>query len=448
MEINRKGNILLVDDKESVLESLQELFSRKGYTVDTAQDVSEALRKIDKRPFELIVSDVRMPGLSGLDLLKEVKKKNTDTRVIIITAYGQIAEAVSAIKQGAYDYLAKPLDDDTLLFAVEMALRERLEDRSRFFNENLPPQEIITRDPAMLKIIKLVDSIADSETTILLQGESGTGKSLIARHLHEKSQRRGKPFVHITCGALPETLLESELFGFTKGAFTGATEEKLGLFELADGGDIFLDEISVASPALQVKLLRVMENKTFNKIGCVRSICTDVRIIVASNRPLEELVKAKLFREDLYFRINTLPIQIPPLRNRLCDIELLCEYFIKKYSSLNAKDIQGMTDGLRKKMLSYHWPGNVRELENVIQRGLVFAQGKYLDVRDVSFLFEEGNPCPNAPKVALKASLQVQEEELLKATLKRFKGNRSRTASFLNLNRSTLYKKLRMYNLL
>ncbi|MFQ5862883.1 MAG: sigma-54-dependent transcriptional regulator [Candidatus Brocadiales bacterium] len=447
MDKIREASVLLVDDEEVVLESLHGLFSLEGYTVDTAQDGVQALRKIGRRDFDLVVSDVKMPKLSGLDLLKKVKKKKSDTRVIIITAYGQITEAISAIKLGAYDYLTKPLDDTTLLSTVERALRKGPADDDQLNHVNLPLQELVTQDPTMLELLKLVDNIANRDTLVLLQGESGAGKSLIARYIHEKSHRREKPFVHITCGALPETLLESELFGHTKGAFTGALQDKIGLFELADGGDIFLDEISAASPALQVKLLDVLESKTFNKIGSVTPIRTDVRVIVATNTPLEELVNANAFRKDLYFRINTFPIAIPPLRNRPGDIELLCKHFIKKHNSLNGKEIQGITGGLKKRLQSYHWPGNVRELENVIQRGLIFAEGKYIDVKDVNFLFKEGNPHLNAPEVALEASLQKQEMEILKATLERFKGNKSRTAAFLGLDRSTLYKKLKTHDL-
>lgn len=448
MENSQKASILLVDDEESILESLEGLFSLKGYDVDTAQDGTQALQKIGQGAFDLVVSDVRMPRLSGLDLLKEVKRKNGNTRVIMITAYGQISEAISAIRQGAYDYLTKPLDDAELLSAVERALGDEPADKAQSLHIDLPPPVIITQDPAMFEILRLVDIIANKDLTILLQGESGTGKSLIARYIHQKSRRRSKPFVHVACGALPEPLLESELFGYARGSFTGASGDKKGLFELADGGIIFLDEILVAPPALQAKLLGVLENKMFNKVGSTTPVKVDVRILVATNGPIEESIKSKIFREDLYFRINTLPIIIPPLRNRPGDIELLCEHFIKKYSPSFNKVILGITEELKKKMLSYHWPGNVRELENVVQRGLIFVEGKYLDFKDLSFIFEEGNPNPNATDATLKTSVQVQEKEILQTTLKRFRGNKSRTATFLGLDRTTLYKKLRLYNLL
>ncbi|HHT9119435.1 MAG TPA: sigma-54-dependent transcriptional regulator [Candidatus Hypogeohydataceae bacterium YC41] len=448
MENSQKASILLVDDERVVLESLGWLFSLNGYKVDTAQDGTQALQKIERRAFDLVVSDVRMPELSGLDLLGEVKRKNRNTRVIIITAYGHIQEAVSAIKQGAYDYLTKPLDDAILLSTVERALKEGSADKTQYRCVDFPLPKIVARDPAMREVMKLVDAIADKDITILLQGESGTGKNLIARYLHKKSHRKSKPFVHITCGTLPEPLLESELFGYLKGAFTGAVEDKLGLFELANEGTIFLDEISIASPTLQVKLLGVLESKTFNKLGGAIPINVDVRVIIATSIPLEDLVKARIFREDLYFRIKTLPIVLPPLRSRPGDIEPLCQYFIKKYSTFNNRAILGLTEELKKKVLNYSWPGNVRELENVIQRGIIFAEDEYIDIKDVSFLLEECNPNPKDQEATNMNSLQIQEKELLKSTLERFKGNKRQTATFLNLDRTTLYKKLKIYDLL
>jgi DNA-binding NtrC family response regulator len=442
----KEANILLVDDEQTVLETLSGLFSLKGYNVDTAQDGGEALRKINKKEFDLLVTDIKMPMLSGLDLLKEVKRKKLDTKVVMITGYGQIPEAVSAMKAGAYDYFTKPLNDAKLLSTIERALKESLLNGTEFLNLS-PLPEIVTQDPAMRKILKLVEAVADKVATILINGESGTGKSLLARYAHEKSSRRNRPFVQITCGAMPETLLESELFGHTKGSFTGAVDEKMGLFEIADGGVVFLDEISSASPSLQVKLLGVLENQTFNKIGRPTPKKIDIKVIVATNTPLEDLVVANAFRKDLYFRVNTLPITIPPLRNRPGDIELLCKHFIKKFNALSKKGVLGITEALKRKMLTYPWPGNVRELQNVVQRGLIFTEGKHMDLKDVKFLFDEEDRKQDHPEDALKSSMQLQEKEVLKATLKRFEGNKTRTATFLGLNRSTLYKKLKLYSM-
>jgi DNA-binding NtrC family response regulator len=377
-----------------------------------------------------------------------VQRKQGNTRVIIITAYGHIPEAVCAIKEGAYDYLTKPLDDTLLLSAVARALKEGWCGDPHKSSPDVQLPEIVALSPTMIEVMRLVEALADKDVTILLQGESGTGKSLIARYLHKRSRRNSKPFVHITCGALPEPLLESELFGYVKGAFTGALEDKVGLFELANGGTIFLDEISIAPPALQVKLLGVLENKTFNKLGSTTPVRVDVRVIIATSVSLEEMVKTKLFREDLYFRIQTVPIVIPPLRQRREDIEPLCKYFIKQYSTFSSRAISGITEGLKKKMLGYAWPGNVRELENVIQRGLIFAENEYIDIKDISFLFEEESDDLKNREGARVNSLQMQEKEVLKAALERFKGNKSQAATFLNVDRSTLYKKLKMYDLL
>ncbi|MHC4675205.1 MAG: sigma-54-dependent transcriptional regulator, partial [Planctomycetota bacterium] len=367
-----KARILIVDDDKIIVESLTEFLKLEGYDAAGAKSFSDAMWALEHASFNLIITDINMPNTDGFELLRVVKQRYSHIVIIMITGYGTIESAVEAIKLGAYDYLTKPIIDDEISLVVERALKQQsLIQENQSLREALEMRysldNIVGHSYQMLKIFDLIESVAESRTTVLFQGESGTGKSLIARAIHHRSDRRDQPFVEVSCGALPESLLESELFGHIKGAFTGAVNDKLGKFKAANGGTIFLDEISSSTPALQVKLLRVLQERQFEPVGSNKTETVDVRVILASNEDLAKVVEAGRFRQDLYYRINVVTIQLPSLRERLGDIPLLAEHFLTQYRAESKKDILGFTDEGMQGLQRYHWPGNVRELENVIE---------------------------------------------------------------------------------
>lgn len=368
----------------------------------------------------------------------------------MITGYGQIEDAVAAIKNGAFDYIIKPFSDDTIMAIINQAIEQRVLHKTKTDKQiNINRDCIIGEDNEMQKILELVKKVASSNVTVLITGESGTGKSLIAKAIHYNSPRRDKPFIEISCGSIPDTLLESELFGHTKGSFTGAINEKPGRFELADGGTIFLDEIDVAKPLLQVKLLRVLQDKKFERLGGLKSITTNVRIIVATNSNLKNEIRKGNFRQDLYYRINVMSIHIPPLRERRSDIKLLANHFLYKYSIKYKKKDLYISDEIMHKLQKYSWPGNVRELENAIQRAVVTASGKYINVSDMNFVDNEYLQKPDGiGAFSLKKAMEKPEKEFIERTLKDFNWNKNKTAEVLKLNRTTLYKKMKKYGLL
>ncbi len=455
--MNPQANtILVVDDDRIILDSLTALLTLEGYEVVGVACVRDALDTLGRQTFDLIISDVNMPESDGFELLQIARRRFPNTCVVMITGYGTIDSAVEAIKMGAYDYLTKPIRDEELHLVVERALKQQALVRE---NETLRRQldarqgldQVVGQDYQMQRVFDLVEAVAASKVNVLVEGESGTGKSLIARVIHRRSDRCDGPFVEVSCGALPESLLESELFGHVRGAFTGAVANKEGKFAAADGGTLFLDEISTASPALQVKLLRVLQERTFEPVGSNKSQTVDVRVVVASNLDLETEVAAGRFRQDLYYRINVVSVSLPPLRDRLGDIPMLAEAFLDRYKPEGRDDNLEFGEPAMTLLQRYSWPGNVRELENVVERAAVLATGRLITIDDLPPKLVQG--VADAPAgaeyqpVALKDALEPPERRIIEAALRGNGWNRQRTAEALQINRTTLYKKMKHYGL-
>jgi len=374
--------ILIVDDEESMREFLSIMLKKEGYAVKTAESAGDALRMIEKQIFALVISDIKMPGMDGIQLLSEIRKISPDTQVLMITAFGSTDTAVEAMRKGAIDYVVKPFKVDEIKIIIENALeKKRLEQENVLLKQELLSlgglDRIVGKSQAMQRVFSVIQKTANSKSNVLITGESGTGKELVARAIHRLSQRADKPFVSVNCGALPENLLESELFGHQRGAFTGAVDNKMGLFQAADGGTIFLDEIGEMTPAMQVKILRVLQDQEFRRIGGIEDIRVDVRVIAASNQNFDRMVKEKKFREDLYYRLNVIPIEVPSLRERREDIPLLVSHFLKKYSP---NGVLTVTQECMDLLVRHEWKGNVRELENIIERSIVMMQGDRITV--------------------------------------------------------------------
>jgi DNA-binding NtrC family response regulator len=455
------ANILLVDDDQIILESLGGFLRLEGYDITLASSASQAMDHLQAGTYDLIISDVNMPGKDGLDLLKHIHQANPQSLVIMITGYGTIESAVEAIKQGAYDYLTKPIIDDDVKLAIQRALRQKnLQAENSQLRQTLSQRfglgNIVGQDYRMSKVFDLVTVVADTRTTVLITGESGTGKSIIARAIHAQSSRSGRPFIEVACGAMPDSLLESELFGHVRGSFTGAVGDKEGKFAAADGGTIFLDEISTASASLQVKLLRVLQERQFEPVGSNQTREVDVRVVLASNHDLEQEVKAGHFRGDLYYRINVVNIALPPLRNRLGDIPLLAGHFLKKFDT-DGRISDGISQAAMKVMQLYAWPGNVRELENCMERAVVLCPGSIINPDDLppavgntagqsqaGSLVSVGG---GADARSLQDALAGPERRIILAALLANNGSRRLAAEQLGINRCTLYKKMRKYNL-
>ncbi len=455
--MSEPGRLLVVDDDRIILESLTEFLRLEGYQVDGAESFREAVTALARQTFQVVITDVNMSEANGFDLLRLIRDRYPEVVVIMITGYGTIDSAVEAIKMGAYDYLTKPIIDDEIRLVVERAIKQQALIRE---NQTLRRQldlrysldNIVGHDYQMLKIFDLVEAVADSTTTVLMQGESGTGKSLIARAIHYRSDRRDKPFVEVSCGALPETLLESELFGHVKGAFTNALTDKEGKFKAADQGTIFLDEISSASPALQVKLLRVLQERQFEPVGSNQTQTVNTRVILASNSDLAAEVDAGRFRQDLYYRINVVTINLPPLRDRIGDIPLLAEFFLKKYCTQLKREILGISDDAIRIMQRYRWKGNVRELENCIERAVVLSKGRHITPADLpANIIEQASKADPSDgqyrRLSLKLALEEPEKRIIRSALEAHHWNRQATAEALEINRTTLYKKMKRYGL-
>ena len=446
--------VLIVDDEPAQREMAGGFLRKQGFAVALAGTGAEALEVLRREPVDLLLTDHRMPGMSGLDLLVEVRRLNPELPVVVMTAYGSIEGAVTAMKAGAYDYLTKPIHLDALLHLVRKAHeRERLLVENRELKERLRGryriEGIVAESGKMQEVLSVVHRVAASSATVLLRGESGTGKELIARAIHYESPRAEKPLVKVNCAALPETLLESELFGHVRGAFTGAVADKPGRFEAAHGGTIFLDEIGDVSPAVQAKLLRVLQEREFERVGSNRPVKVDVRVVAATNQDLEAAVQEKRFREDLYFRLNVVPIHIPPLRERREDILPLVETFLKKYAAENRKPIRGLTREARHTLLTYDYPGNVRELENAVERAVILARGDVIDLEDLPLAFRDAAGALAAPAQpdSLPARLEALERQLIEDALARAGGVQTRAAELLGVGERALRYKLRKLGL-
>jgi len=440
----RKECILAVDDAPTTLEVLERNLTTQGYRVFTAQSVPEAITLLKTTPVDLVITDLKMPGVSGLDLIRHVRENFKETEVIMITGYPTVEGAVKAVKTGAEEYLTKPFTDEELLSAVRRAtdkLHVRLAAQPR--RRQRPPVSygLIAESEAMRAVFDLIARAASTSATVLISGESGTGKELIARAIHYSSPRNSAPFVPVNCGAIPEDLLESELFGHVKGAFTGATETRAGFFQTADGGTIFLDEISETSLSMQVKLLRVLQDKEVCMVGSTRSRKVDVRILASTNKDLLHLIKSGAFREDLFFRLNVVTIDLPPLRKRGNDILLLAQHFVRQFSETSGKPTPRFSGEALQVLKNYHWPGNVRELENVIQRLVVMTDGTLIEVPDLPSLMRfsalrgEG----------FNRTLAEVEAEYIRNVLASVEGNKTRAAEILGIDRKTLREKLKLY---
>ncbi len=438
--------ILIVDDDAPMRSFLCTVLGEEGYMPAEARNGAEGLSMLSASDFDLVVTDLRMPGLSGLELIKEGKKARPEARWVVITAYGSIGNAVEAMRAGASDYLTKPLrDPDELRHVVRRVLREAESERkihllSEELGRQFPSAETIFLGEKMAQVRNLVQNVAPSEATVLITGQSGTGKELIARMVHNLSTRRESSFIPVHCAALAENLLESELFGHERGAFTGAVSARKGRFELADGGTIFLDEVGEISPSVQVKLLRVLQEREFERVGGTKSISVDVRIIAATNRDLKEDVAAGRYREDLYYRLNVFPITLPPLADRREAILPLAEYFLKKFAVASGKRLERFTPKARTAMENYPWPGNVRELQNVIERAVILSQGEI----DVSHLNLEQQ---GAPVVSDGSILKVNERETIGKVLAEVEGNRKRAAHILGISLRTLQYRIKEFGL-
>ena len=439
--------VLIIEDEEAQRELIAGFLKRQGLEVATAEGGAQGIEKVRQERFDLVVTDYRMPGFSGLDVLRGVKRVNPEIPVIIITAYGTIETAVEAMKEGAYDYLTKPIDLDDLwhgirrvrerqeLMAENRELREQLQGRYHF-------DQIIGDSGKMQEVLALVHRVSSSNATVLIRGESGTGKELIARAIHYNSPKRDGPFIKVNCAALPESLLESELFGHEKGAFTGAVSSRIGRFEAADKGTIFLDEIGDLSPSIQVKLLRVLQEREFERLGSNKTIKVDVRIIAATNRDLEGAIKDGRFREDLYYRLNVVPISIPPIRERREDLPSLIDHFIRRFSQENRKSITGLTREVREALLRYNYPGNVRELENILERAVVLARGPVIGLSDLPLSLQE-----TRGEESLTSYLEGIERRMIMEALRESQGVQTRAAERLGISERVLRYKLKKYGI-
>lgn len=448
-----KAKILLVDDDASIRRVISYTLSQKNYIVIESDNGKDALNIFANEKIDLIITDLEMPELKGMDLIRELKNIDPDALIIVITAYGTIETAVEAMKLGAFDFITKPFNNDALLHIIQKALKmKNLELENKYLKQviinNYDWSNIITNSSIMKSVLERASQAADVDSTVLIEGESGTGKELLAKGIHFNSKRKDKPFIIVNCGAIPENLLESELFGHKKGSFTGAIYDKKGKFEEANGGSLFLDEIAEIPPILQVKLLRVLQDKAIDKIGENKPINVDIRIISATNKKLEDLVKKKIFREDLYYRLNVIPIHIPPLRDRKEDIPILANYFLEKANKKTGKNVK-----INKEVLitfsKYSWPGNIRELANLIERLVVFSTKNEVTIEDLPenlfSSYDLTNSFLEIPESGI--NLKELEKKLIIKALEKNNWNQSKAAKFLGITRNTLIYRMHKFRI-
>ncbi len=450
--MSEQAKILIIDDDEAVLDSCTQVLQKAGYSVKGARDGEEGLKLFISESFQAVLLDLKLPGSDGLEVLGRIKAENPVTPVIIMTGYATVESAVEAMKEGAFDYIAKPFNPKELRVNIRKALNNR-----KMLMENLYLRKeleaksefdlVVGKSKAMKEVLDMVKRVSPSESTVLITGESGTGKEMLAREVHKYSFRHDGPFVVVDCGALVETLFESELFGHTKGSFTGAFETKHGRFEVAHGGTIFLDEISNISLNIQAKLLRVIQEKEVTRVGSTKSIKIDVRIIAATHENLAEAVEAGKFREDLFYRLSVVPIHLPPLRERKEDIPLLVDHFLRKYNKRSKKDIKGIDQKAIKPLEEYHWPGNIRELENTIERAVVLVRNDQIGLEDLIYHGIGSRLSFLEPVGGKYKSLDGVEKEYIKAVFYSQHGNKSQTAKLLGIDRKTLLSKLKRYDI-
>jgi two-component system, NtrC family, response regulator AtoC len=448
--------VLVVDDEEALRHVLTVMLTDAGYDVRAVGRADAALGELEASEPDVVLTDVRMPGMSGLELLAEIRRRAPDVTVIVMSAYGSLETAVEAMKAGAYDYVSKPFRQDEVVLVLRKA-----EERQRLVRENRRLKAdraagiagMIGRSAAFEQVLKLVRKVAEVKTTTLVLGESGTGKELVARALHDLSPRRDGPFLAVNCGAIPEPLMESELFGHVRGAFTDAHQNRKGLFEEADGGTLFLDEVGELPPALQVKLLRVLQEEEIRRVGDTRSVKVEVRVVAATVRDLPEEVKKGRFREDLFYRLNVVQVRMPPLRERREDIPLLLEHFLRRCAKKLGQTVEGFTPEAMRVLESYSWPGNVRELENVVERAVVLAEGPRVDVDGLpeKLLDDPVSAPPSTPAgrgdLSIKRAGRAMEQDLIRRALAKTNGNRTRAAELLDLSHRALLYKLKEYGI-
>ena len=455
----KQGLLLLVDDDRHVLDSMQSWLQGQGYNVEGADSCQAARKQIQANRFDLVIADIRLQDGDGFEVLKFCQDISPETTVILITGYGTVETGIEALRAGAFDLLTKPLIDAELEMAIDRALSQRtvLEENQQLkaqLDLRFGMDNIIGHDHRMQRVFDMIESVADTKATVLITGESGTGKSLIARALHRRSSRRDGSFVEIACGALPETLLESELFGHVAGAFTGASGDKEGKFKQADGGTIFLDEIGTASASMQVKLLRVLQEFEFEQVGGAKTFKVDTRVVLATNEDLTQRVAEGQFRQDLYYRINVINIELPSLRERVADIPLLAEHFLASVCEETGKTMQGFSDEAMSLMTQYQWPGNVREMQNVVERAVLLGKNSFVAVEDLPTTLRTPESFISAPASSgsstgrtLKEALEGPERQIILEVLESNNWNRNETADILGINRTTLYKKMKRLGL-
>jgi len=442
----KKNTILIVDDEEAMCRILSRLLTAQGYEVLTAGNGHEALKLVHRESISLLISDLMMPGMNGLQLLTDLKKYDPDLPVILITAYGTVDTAVQAMKSGAYDYILKPFDNDEILFAVEKALKNSAASTKKM--RSLHGKLLIGTSHKIKAVYDKIDKIATSSATVLISGDTGTGKELVAREIHSRSDRCGGPFICVNCAALPDTLLESELFGYEKGAFTGATAQKPGRFEVAAGGSLLLDEIGDMSPLMQTKLLRVLEDKKVVHLGGNTEITIDVRIMAATNKDLTQACEDGSFRQDLYYRINVLNIALPPLREHKEDITEIATFFIEHYCHKDNHAVKKLSDEATATLMAYHWPGNIRELENVIARAVAMAPENLMHPADLGLPVTRASDTPTGSlKDTVRSTTSQLEKDAITKALEEHGGNRTRTAKALGISRRSLLNKIKQFDL-